>query len=329
MLTRIKDATERALTGRRFRQSLTRMHGPAQFDSGPSDVIVMTPVLNGAWYLPEFLRHYRALGARHFVFLDNGSTDATVAMLADEPGVAVLQSPLPLGPYEREFRQHMARVYGPDRWCLFVDTDEVFDWEGHAQGLAALTAGLTEMGATALVAQMLEMFPTCPLRDAVGWDYARVQRDFGYCDLTHITRFGYLAADNPLVGLLTTNRLLNPALSYLFGGVRKRVFDEDCCLTKHPLVFAGGGTSPATHPHCAGNVTVAPFTALIKHYKFANDPFGRDRAGLAAGAVSHGEDAKRLAIAADPDLTLMSPDAQPYNGIAMLQTAGFLTVADA
>jgi tryptophan 2,3-dioxygenase len=83
MLTRIKDPTERALTGRRFRQSLNRLHGPAQFDSGPSDVIVMTPVLNGAWYLPEFRRHCRALGARHFVFLDNGSTDATVAMLAE------------------------------------------------------------------------------------------------------------------------------------------------------------------------------------------------------------------------------------------------------
>lgn len=325
MLTRLKDAADRALTGRRFRQSLTRLHGPARFDTAPGDVIVMTPVLNGAWYLPEFLRHYRGIGARHFVFLDNGSTDATVAMLAAEPEVVVLQSPLPLGPFEREMRQHMARQYGPDRWCLFVDTDEVFE---AGQGLPALTARLTAMGATALVAQMLEMFPAATLAAAAGWDYARVLLDFDHCDLTHITRYGYHAADNPLVGLLTANRLLNPAVPYLFGGLRKRVFDEDCCLTKHPLVFAGGGTIPATHPHCAGHVTVAPFTALIKHYKFANDPFDRDRAGLAIGAVSHGEDTKRLAVA-NPDLTLLSPEARLYTGFVMLQDAGFLTAPDA
>lgn len=328
MLTRLKDAADRTLTRARFRQSLTRLHGPARFDTAPGDVVVITPVLNGAWYLPEFLRHYRALGARHFVFLDNGSTDATVAMLADQPRVAVLRSALPLGPFEREFRQHMATAYGADRWCLFVDTDEVFDWPGSGEGLAALTATLTDMGATALVAQMLEMFPACPLRDSAGWDFARVQRDYDHCDLTHVTRHGYHAADNPLRGLLRGNRLLNAAVPFLFGGLRKRVFDEDCCLTKHPLVFNGGGTIPATHPHCAGNVTVATFTGLIRHYKFANDPFGRDRAGIAAGAVSHGEDAKRLRIAADPALTLMSPDARRYEGIVALQDAGFLTAPD-
>ncbi|WP_405116847.1 hypothetical protein L0Z64_15185 [Phaeobacter sp. BS23] len=72
--------------------------------------------------------------------------------------------------------------------------------------------------------------------------------------------------------------------------------------------------------------------AVLKHYKFANDPMARDQASLAADAIPHGEDALRVAgFAKRPDLTLWSQTAQKYDGPetgpAALRTAGFLQVS--
>ena len=66
-------------------------------------------------------------------------------------------------------------------------------------------------------------------------------------------------------------------------------------------------------------------SALIKHYKFANDALARDQASVAAASIAHGEDRQRLSILAQtPDLSLWSPQAQHFPGIKALQQQGFL-----
>jgi hypothetical protein len=310
----------------RFLRSLRHLHGPATPDMAPDDVLAIVVVRNGSYYLDAFFDHYRSLGIRHFAFVDNGSTDDTIARIKAQPGTIIDQSTLPLGQYEDLIRQYPAQTYGAGRWCLYVDMDEIFDFEGRAQiGLRGLIGYLQRQGATALVAQMLEMFPKAPLRDVAHLDYAQALREFSYFDISTLDKFDYHSTDIPFHALLSANSCPTAAVKFCFGGIRGKVFGENCCLTKHPLIFNGPGVTPAPHPHLSMGLRCADITGVIRHYKFAGDAAARDAASVASGALTHGEDAARAAVlSAAPDVSLFSLEARRWNRVELLQRAGFL-----
>ncbi len=316
---------------RRFQRSLEHMHGPSHLDTPTDAVVVVALVRDGMFYLDAFLRHYRTLGAAQFVFCDNGSTDGTIERLKAEPDVVILRSDLPWGEIENTFRTYAARRYASGRWCLFADMDEMFAFEGDAQiGLPGLTRYLQDQGHTALVAQMLEMMPEGPLSDAATLRYEQALEAFCWYDLRAVERHSY---HDPSIGFswfLQQNRLSNPQIEMLFGGLRKRVFDEHCCLTKHPLVRVVDGVEPGVHPHAAAQVRVADFTALIRHYKFAVDAAARDADTIRRQAISHGEDRQRQArFETDPQLSLWSDQTRRFDGLETLYKAGFLVRSEA
>ncbi|MEX3315958.1 glycosyltransferase family 2 protein [Sulfitobacter sp. PS-8MA] len=323
---RLRDARRRA----RFAKSLRHIHGPHRLQSAPDDVVLIALVRNGAYYLDRFFAHYRAMGVEHFVFMDNGSTDDTIERIKAEPGAVIDQCPLPLAQYEDLIRQYPAQRYGKNRWCLYVDMDEMLDFEGRKEiGIPGLVAYLQAQGYTALAAQMLEMFPKASLAEAARLTYPEVLRDFRYFDISALRKLDYHSAEIPFSALLADNHLSNDAVKFTFGGVRGKVFGEDCCLTKHPLIFNGPEVTPAPHPHLSCGVKVADVTAVIKHYKFANDPAARDAQSLAAGDLAHGEDAKRLAVVGEsPDISLFSLDARRWNRVELLYRAGFLVPSE-
>ena len=47
---------------------------------------------NEMFFLPEFLKHYRNLGVKRFIFLDDRSTDKTIDFLHEQEDVMVMQS---------------------------------------------------------------------------------------------------------------------------------------------------------------------------------------------------------------------------------------------
>lgn len=326
ILRRLGQKTAQWRRRQRFARSLRHLHGPSQLHSAPDEVVLIALVRDGSYYLDAFFDYYRALGIRHFVFIDNGSRDDTLARIAAEPGTIIDQSTLPLAGYEDLIRQYPANTYGRDRWCLYVDMDEVFDFEGRAQlGIAGLTRYLERHGYTAMMAQMLEMFPKSSLREAAHLSYAEALESFSYFDISTVDKYPYHSPEIPFSALLAGNEIATPKLEFCFGGVRGKVFGENCCLTKHPLIFNGPGVTPAPHPHLSMGLRVADVTGVIKHYKFANDPGARDAASLGAGDLAHGEDARRAAVmAAQQDVSLFSLDARPWNRVELLTRAGFL-----
>mgnify|MGYP002332277679 CR=1 FL=1 len=310
----------------RFKASLRHLHGPKQRIAAADEVVLIALVRDGAYYLEAFFDHYRRLGVSHFVFFDNGSQDDTLERLRQEPDVSLLQSTLPWGAFENSFRNYAAKRFATDRWCLITDMDEIFDFEGSTEiGLAGLTAFLTRRGYTGVVAQMLEMFPKAPLREVATLSYAQSLLQFDHCNISSVTAHDYQSPGSGLGYFLRQNQTTAPEPKVLFGGIRGKVFGENCCLTKHPLVFVGPDVEPALHPHASTGIRIAPMTALIKHYKFANDALARDQASVAEGSINHGEDRQRLSVLAQtPDLSLWSPTAQRYPGITALQSQGFL-----
>lgn len=323
---RVRDKLTRWARRRKFLTSVRHLHGPARLETRPGATIVVTMIKDGAYYLDAFFDHYRAMGIRHFVFFDNGSTDGSLARIAAEPGTVVVQSLLPIT-FESEFRNYAAERFCRDRWCLFADTDELFDFEGREEaGISGLTGYLEQNGYDGLVAQMLDLFPDRPLCETGGLPFAEAIDACRFYDLSQIDRVPYHDAEAIAFSwYLRDNTLGNPEIAFLFGGVRRKIFGEYCCLTKHPLVFVGGAVKPGIHPHCSSGLRCADFTALIRHYKFANDPVGRDARTVKHNPMPHGEDRQRLSVYdSDPDLSLYSADAQPFTGIAPLYREGFL-----
>lgn len=315
----------------RFAASLRHLHGPRRLETAQGDVVAIVLVRNGSYYLDAFFDHYRSLGIRHFAFIDNGSTDDTLDRLAARTDCVVDQCTLPLSRYEDLIRAYPADTYGRDRWCLYVDMDEILDFEGAAtHGIRALTSYMEAKGHTAMVAQMLEMFPKAPLAQTAHLPYDRVLREFIYYDIGSVTRYDYHSPEIPFSALLRDNRLSSEAVKFRFGGVRGKVFGENCCLTKHPLIFNGPGVRPAPHPHLSMGVTVSDVTPVIQHYKFANDSLRRDAESLSSGDLAHGEDAARAQVqSAHPDLSLFSLDARRWNRVELLARAGFTVTSQA
>jgi hypothetical protein len=314
----------------RFAAALTHVHGPRSLDVKPGEVVLIALVRDGAYYLDAFFRHYRAMGVRHFVFMDNGSTDGTLDRIRREKGTVIDQCRLPLGHYEDLIRQYPAQTYGEGRWCLYADMDEIFDFEGRTRiGIGGLVQYLEREGHTAFAAQMLEMFPKGPLSAAADLPYKQALVQFLYYDLSAVEKRDYHDPAIPFSALLRDNRLASDAVKFCFGGVRRKVFGEDCCLTKHPLVFNGPGVTPAPHPHLSMGVTVSDVTGVIKHYKFAGNAAARDAGSLAAQTLGHGEDAARAKVMAqDPEVTLFSLDARRWNRVELLYRAGFLVPSE-
>lgn len=325
ILDRIRNRLSQAARRHRFTAAIQHVHG-AGFEVPKGEVLAIVLVRDGAYHLDAFFDYYRAMGIRYFAFMDNGSTDETITRIKQQEGCVIDRAVLPLAQYEDLMRGYPAEKYGTNRWCLYVDMDEQFDFEGRtAQGLPALIDYLEQRGDTALMAQMLEMFPRAPLAAVKDLTFAQALTAFVQYDISTVVSFDYHSDQIEFNALLRDNVVGSDALKYKFGGVRGRVFGEACCLTKHPLIFNGDNVTPAPHPHLSQNVKVSDFSAVIRHYKFAGNTAARDAASAVSGALAHGENLARLeTLEVQKNLTLYSANAQVWTGITPLYEDEFL-----
>jgi hypothetical protein len=326
LFSRLSNKVEKLVKSVRLKASIKQIYGPQQFDLAPDDVVVVVMVKDGAFYVDAFFEHYRALGAKHFVFIDNGSSDGTITQIKAQAGTVILRSTLPMKTYESEFRRHGAQSFARNHWVLYADVDELFDFQGSdALGLSGLARYLTGQGYTALMAQMLDVFPVASIQSYAQATFEQAIADYRYYDLSQIVRYDYTDDTIAFSYFMGTNTPSSDALKFMFGGVRNKIFGEMCCLTKHPLVFVDDKTWPNPHPHVAAHVRVADFSAVIKHYKFTDDPFARDLQTLRDGTLTHGENKLRLdVIANSPDISFYSEDALQWGGVEPLYAQGFL-----
>ena len=329
IFARIRNRLAKADRRRKFASAVEHLHGDG-FHVPEGEVLAIVLVRDGAYYLDAFFDYYRKLGIKYFAFIDNGSTDDTIARIRNEEGCVIDRAVLPLAQYEDLMRGYPAQKYGQNRWCLYVDMDEQFDFEGReTHGLHALIRYLEARGDTALMAQMLEMFPCTPLATVKDFTFVQSLDTFGHYDISTVDSFDYHSPQIGFEALLSGNTLTSDVLMFKFGGVRGKVFGEACCLTKHPLIFNGANVIAAPHPHLSQNVTVSDFTAVIRHYKFAGNVAARDAASAGSGELAHGEDQARLdVLSAQASLTLYSDAAQTWSGLMPLYEAGFLNASE-
>jgi hypothetical protein len=248
------------------------------------------------------------MGVKHMFFLDNGSTDGTVEALKGYENVTVLRTTLPYKRYKGSMKQYLIERFGRGRWCLCADIDELFDYPySDVVGLGSLLRYLNERSYTAVVAQMLDMFPEEPLSNRadnpdeplkqrhrlydisnIRWQYYSSTnvdaRDhyayrYGFWDISDIRALGSSAtkvhnarghwAFRRACG--TGNVLANEDIEVYRGGIQNTTLGGSPPLTKHPLVFLDEGIKPMDRSaHSVSDARIADFTCVLFHYKFLN-----------------------------------------------------------
>lgn len=112
-----------------------------------SDILLFATLRNEAWRIPYFLDYYRSLGVKHFLFVDNGSTDGFMDLMRDQEDCSVwyTEASYKASNFGMQWLNHLLRVYGTGHWCITCDPDELLVYphceERNLQELAEFLRG--------------------------------------------------------------------------------------------------------------------------------------------------------------------------------------------
>src|SRR5215207_6299639 len=265
--------------------SIEHLHGPEEVPYGEDELVVVCLVRDSRPYAKSFVEHYRSLGAKHLFFLDNGSSDGTVEALKKYDNTTILRSKLPYKGYRLAFKRFLIDRFGKkDRWCLYADIDELFDYPySDVVGLGSLLGYLTEKSYTAVAAQMLDMFPEEPLSGREGnLQDEPLKERLRFYDISNISR----RSIKELHHLHNRNNTLESDEIEMFrDGIQNTIFGSKPLRTKFPLVFTDGRIKPFDRSsHWVDNAKIADITCVLLHYKFLDGYFHKQ----AAQAVREG-----------------------------------------
>src|SRR5215217_1641814 len=313
--------------------SVEHLYGPEEVPYEEDELVLVCLMRNGQPYVKSFVEHHASMGIKHMFFLDNGSTDGTVEALKGYENVSVLHTGLPFKRYETSLRQYLVERFGREgRWCLYVDIDELFDYPySDVVGLGSLLRYLNERSYTAVVAQMLDMFPEEPLSDRASnpLDEPLKQRHRFY-DISNIRRENIKE-----LPLTRNNTYESDDIEFFYGGIRSTLFPSKYTndLTKFPLVFSDDRIKPMDESsHWADNARIADFTCVLLHYKFLDGYFHQQ----AAQAVREGQYSNNSVLykrslevlESTPSLQVKRETARELRSVNELVENGFLVVSE-
>jgi hypothetical protein len=151
-----------------------------------------------------------------------------------------------------------------------VDIDELFDYPySDVVGLSPFLRYLTEKSYTAVVAQMLDMFPDNPLSDGASEQDEPLKEVHRFYNISDIERQSYYSRGK------TKNTVASEEIEIYRGGIRKTIFENNALLTKHPLLFIDEDRRPVARIQWVGGARVADITCVLFHYLFAGDFYGK------------------------------------------------------
>src|SRR5215208_2254138 len=249
--------------------SIEHLYGPEDVPYEEDELVLVCLVRNGRPYVNSFVEHYTSLGIKHLFFLDNGSTDGTIEALKQYENVSVLHTGLPFKRYEVSMRQYLIERFSQKgRWCLYADIDELFDYPySDVVSLSSLLRYLNERSYTAVVAQMLDMFPEEPLSGSASSPDELLKERHRFYDISNIQTKGIKEHGR-------NNIYESDDIEYFLGGIRSSLFATKAYLTRFALMFSDGRLKPfAGSGHRVDNARVADLTCVYFHYKFLDEHF--------------------------------------------------------
>jgi hypothetical protein len=301
--------------------------GPPDVPLERNEVIVFCVVRNGASWMPTFLRHHFALGVKHIVFVDNGSTDRTVEIASQDERVTVWTTELPFSRWHPSIKHWLAHRYARGRWSLTLDIDELFDYpRSSVLPLPGLLSYLEHHGYRTMVAHALDMFADAPLSELRGRDNQWLPDVHRFYDLEGVswrTDCYWVPRNAP-----------PPGVAGCIGGIRESVFGSRALMqTRHALALLDDRVRfNAYDSHFHVRAPVADVTAVLLHYKFVGHLFDQAKEAIRLRNYSGGSKHYRVieeVLSRDPELRLRRESARELEGVDSLVDQGFLAASPA
>jgi hypothetical protein len=191
------------------------------------DVLLFSTLRNEAVRIPYFLEYYRRLGVKHFLFVDNGSTDGFSDLVSGESDISVwyTESSYAAANYGMHWLNDLLRRFGCGHWCVTCDSDEFLVYPHcDERSLPELGEFLEDGDRRSLCCLMLDMYSDRPLAQTI---YQAGESPFTIAPF--FDGNGYSQVEGWLQD------------TYTRGGVRRRLFfredpDRAPALNKTPFV---------------------------------------------------------------------------------------------
>ena len=233
---------------------------------GADDVLCLSCVRNEAQRLPHFLRHHRRLGVRHFLAVDNASTDGSDRLLSDQPDVSLWRTgaSYKASRFGMDWLTWLQMRHGHGHWCLTLDADELLVYPyWQTRPLQALTGWLETQGRDSFGALTVDMYP----EGAVSQGQVSPEED----PLTHL---GWFDAGNYQTQVQPRMRNL-----WVQGGARARAF-----FAAHPRRAPTLNKTPLVRWHWRHAYVNSTHSLLPPHL---NEVYATDGGELTSGVLLH------------------------------------------
>lgn len=217
--------------------------------------ILFCVIRNDINKIEYFMDYYRKLGIECFVFLDNDSDDGTRQFICEQKDTIVYQSKQQYSSARRvAWLNRLLAIYGQDRWCMIVDSDEFVNFIGSEKyKLTDIVKIAVSKKYKRIEGFLLDMYPKGNL---FGMEESG---DF-------FKKCIYFDAD-------TYKLSVGGVGLQITGGPRKRKFDFDCILSKYPLFYFEKDMFVASSHYIIPfeKVRKCPVWFAVCHYKFIDE----------------------------------------------------------
>jgi hypothetical protein len=225
------------------------------------ELVVIAVVRNEQLMLPHFLQHYRQLGVKTFIFIDNASDDGTRERLLEEPDVVLYSADTEYrySHYGVSWQKTVLGNHCIGKWALLVDADELLVYPGcEAQTLAEYVRGLERDGYDSARVMMIDMYPYGDLADG-DFEKAPPFAAAGYFDARPVIEWriggGYYGNTRNFTSALR-HRLIPTAEPHAF------MSQKYALLRYMPWMHLNQGL------HNVGNIRPADGNLCFAHFKY-------------------------------------------------------------
>ncbi|MBD3355082.1 glycosyltransferase, partial [Candidatus Woesearchaeota archaeon] len=156
------------------------------------EAVVCSLVRNGENHIKSFIEYHIDKGFKHIFFLDNGSTDDTIKIAKKYEKVTILQNKLSFKEYQSSLRRYLVNRFCRNRWCLYLDIDEFFDYPfSDRLSLNKFLGYLNKNGYTAVITQMLDMFSDKKMSEIKPEKDKNLKNLYMFYDISYIKKKKY------------------------------------------------------------------------------------------------------------------------------------------
>jgi hypothetical protein len=290
-------------------------------------------VRNESLRLPFMLNHYLSNGVDRIFILDNDSSDESSTIVLSHQNTHLFNV------HDDYVNQAawvdvLLRRYGTGCWCLVVDADEILIYPDFERiSLRAFCNSLDLASFDALDCVLLDMYPEGRLSEVEyerGTDPLLIAPCFDRSSYTDAPWFGGSScADGGTVShYIHHMNLFYRGPSRLVGGMRKRVFNVDACISKFPLVKFKKRMYLCPGTHFVQNARIADLRGVLLHFKYLNDFTQNIASEVARVQRAHGNELEYkeylTVLNSRPDLSLFCSDSTRFSGSSQLVQLGLM-----